>query len=65
MSISIPGKLHRQVGGYPGNQHRMPICCDVLRAEMEDEDQVLKSPPKGIRCFSHDPIFPTKKKPLI
>ena len=41
------GKLHRQVGGYPGNQHRMPVCCDVLRAEMENADQVLKSPPKG------------------
>ena len=41
------GKLHRQVGGYPGNQHRMPSCCDVLRAEMENEDQVLNAPPKG------------------
>jgi len=21
------GDLHRSVGGYPGTNHRMPICC--------------------------------------
>lgn len=26
------GELHRAVGGYPGN-HRMPVCCDVMRQE--------------------------------
>ncbi|MBS7621296.1 hypothetical protein KEJ32_04210, partial [Candidatus Bathyarchaeota archaeon] len=24
------GDLHRKVGGYPGSNHRMPICCHVL-----------------------------------
>ena len=41
------GELHRQVGGYPGNQHRMPSCCAVLRAEMKNDDQELNAPPKG------------------
>ena len=28
------GELHRKVGGYPGN-HRMPVCCKVMREEAE------------------------------
>ena len=24
------GYLHRRVGGYPGSDHRMPTCCDVM-----------------------------------
>ena len=24
------GDLHRRVGGYPGRDHRMPTCCDVM-----------------------------------
>jgi hypothetical protein len=30
------GELHRVIGGYPpksGGQHRMPLCCEVMRAE--------------------------------
>lgn len=28
------GELHRVVGGYPGDgQHRMPVCCEVMRQE--------------------------------
>ena len=41
------GNLHRRVGGYPGENHRMPVCCDVMRQEMSDEDSVLEEPPKG------------------
>jgi hypothetical protein len=41
------GNLHRQVGGYPGTSHRMPICCDVMKAAMKGGDQVLEQPPKG------------------
>lgn len=40
------GDLHRQTGGYPGN-HRMPVCCDVMRKAMQPGDQVLREPPKG------------------
>ena len=41
------GDLHRGVGGYPGTNHRMPMCCDVMYAEMVDGDEVLSAPPSG------------------
>jgi 5-methylcytosine-specific restriction protein A len=41
------GDLHRKVGGYPGTDHRMPICCSVMRSEMKVSDRVLTEPPKG------------------
>ena len=42
------GDLHRIVGGYPGPDHRMPVCCNVMYAEMVDGvDEILTAPPKG------------------
>jgi len=41
------GQLHRRVGGYPGNDHRMPVCCDVMRKTMRKGDTVVAEPPKG------------------
>lgn len=41
------GKLHRLVGGYPGTDHRMPICCSVMRKNMMGGDEVLSEPPSG------------------
>lgn len=41
------GELHRQIGGYPGSNHRMPICCDVMYGMMQQGDQILYAPPKG------------------
>jgi 5-methylcytosine-specific restriction protein A len=41
------GDLHRRVGGYPSNNHRMPVCCQVMRAAMRPGDQILAAPPKG------------------
>lgn len=41
------GDLHRAVGGYPGPNHRMPICCSVMYAMMQEGDQIIKTPPKG------------------
>lgn len=41
------GDFHRLVGGYPSNNHRMPICCSVMRRNMQNGDQILSSPPKG------------------
>ena len=41
------GDLHRRVGGYPGRNHRMPLCCEVMKKNMKKEDQVLEQPPKG------------------
>ena len=47
-SVTIrAGDLHRVVGDYPGPNHRMPVCCRVLRKAMIAGDQMLMSPPKG------------------
>ncbi len=42
------GDLHREVGGYPGTNHAMPICCHVMRRAMRPGDQELQAPPKGL-----------------
>lgn len=41
------GRLHRQVGGYPSRNHRMPACCAAMRAEMQSGDTILVAPQKG------------------
>jgi hypothetical protein len=41
------GNLHRTVGGYPGNDHRMPACCDAMRKEMTYKDRIVAEPSKG------------------
>ena len=41
------GDLHRLVGGYPGSNHRMPVCCNVMRNDMKKGDEVLSEPPSG------------------
>jgi len=41
------GELHRRVGGYPSRNHRMPLCCDVMKKNMQTGDQILEKPPKG------------------
>ncbi|PSL12241.1 hypothetical protein CLV44_11976 [Marinobacterium halophilum] len=47
-SITVSaGDLHRIVGDYPGADHRMPVCCSVMRQVMRDSDEVLESPLKG------------------
>lgn len=43
----VSGDLHRSVGGYPSKNHRMPICCAVMRRNMTSGDRILSSPPKG------------------
>ena len=40
------GQLHREVGGYAGQNHRMPMCCAVMRSEMSAGDAILQEPPK-------------------
>jgi len=40
------GDLHKAVGSYPGNNHRMPICCFVMRSYMVAGDEILEQPPK-------------------
>ncbi|NLM43731.1 MAG: hypothetical protein GX201_06920 [Clostridiales bacterium] len=41
------GYLHRLVGGYPGRNHKMPLCCRVMRSFMNKGDIILYSPPSG------------------
>src|SRR5687768_8198007 len=36
------GALHREVGGYPGPNHRMPTCCTVMRSALKPGDVVVK-----------------------
>ena len=48
MSLDVrSGDLHREVGGYPGQDHRMPVCCQVMRGEMTKADELVTAPPKG------------------
>jgi 5-methylcytosine-specific restriction protein A len=41
------GNLHRRVGGYPGPNHRMPMCCSAMRAMMRDGDIIVQTTPSG------------------
>jgi 5-methylcytosine-specific restriction protein A len=41
------GELHRRVGEYPGPNHRMPVCCSVMRQAMTHRDHEVCAPPKG------------------
>jgi 5-methylcytosine-specific restriction protein A len=41
------GDLHRRVGGYPGTNHRMPMCCSAMRQAMRGGDRIIQAPPKG------------------
>lgn len=41
------GDLHRRVGGYPGPNHRMVVCCQVMYDTRRIGDEILSAPPKG------------------
>ncbi len=41
------GEIHRTLGGYPGKNHRMPICCKAMRSLMASDDMILYQPSKG------------------
>ena len=41
------GDVHRSVGNYPGPNHRMPVCCSVMRKLMTPNDTVISAPPRG------------------
>lgn len=45
--VVTAGDLHRQLGGYPGPDHRMPACCGALRSLMRDGDKWIDGPEKG------------------
>jgi 5-methylcytosine-specific restriction protein A len=43
------GELHCRIGDYPGPNHRMPNCCQVMRAAMTPDagDRILEQPDSG------------------
>jgi hypothetical protein len=41
------GELHRVVGGYPGPNHRMPTCCEVMNKESGVADEIISLPFDG------------------
>ena len=41
------GELHRLIGSYLGDDHRMPNCGQVMRGTMQCNDAVLEEPPSG------------------
>ena len=43
------GELHSGLGGYPGRDHRVPICCKVMKSAMARDhgDMPLQEPPSG------------------
>ena len=45
--VVTAGALHRMVGGYPGKNARMPVCCGVMKREMKPGDTILYAPPSG------------------
>lgn len=40
------GDLHRELGGYPGCNHRMPCCCNAMKKFFKQEDEIIYEPPK-------------------
>lgn len=45
--IIISGDVHRKVGGYPGKNHRMPTCCDVMKSLMNTGDEIIFTTKSG------------------
>ena len=41
------GELHRTLGGYPGIDHRIPICCSVMHQEVQEGDEIVFGPDQG------------------
>lgn len=40
----VSGDVHRNLGGYPGKNHRMRTCCEAMYAKMGTKDEVLNAP---------------------
>lgn len=41
------GDIHRNVGGYPGKNHKMVIGCNVMYKRIAGDDEVISAPPSG------------------
>ena len=40
----VSGDIHRNLGGYPGKNHRMQSCCRAMYEAMNTKDEVLYAP---------------------
>lgn len=52
------GDVHRSLGGYPGADHRMPLCCEVMYAEQRADDETIDYTTSVVRscgCSSGPP----------
>lgn len=43
----ISRQLHCAASNYPGPNHRMPVCCQVMINSMEPGDLEVEAPPQG------------------
>lgn len=41
------GEMHRALGGYPGQKHQMPSCCDVMHGHFGSGDEIISAPPSS------------------
>jgi 5-methylcytosine-specific restriction protein A len=43
------GQLHARLGDYPGPNHRMPNCCQVMKAAIAEDagDEIREQPASG------------------
>jgi hypothetical protein len=41
------GDIHTSLGQCPGHNHRIPLCCKVMRSLMTQNDEIINEPPKG------------------
>jgi hypothetical protein len=43
------GELHKRVGDYPGRNHRMPNCYQVMKAQiaLDYDDAIVDEPPSA------------------
>jgi hypothetical protein len=53
------GDLHKRVGGYPGKNHRMPVCCGVMRGSLAPDvgDVILQARFPDLSQFSSSFAF--------
>ncbi|MEK5237066.1 hypothetical protein NST99_15355 [Paenibacillus sp. FSL L8-0470] len=43
----VSGDMYRELGGYPGSSHSMPLCCKAMYDYKKPIDITLEAPPKG------------------
>lgn len=39
--------IHKRLGGYPGNRHRLSVCCRVMKERMKEGDEIISQSKRG------------------